>query len=38
MLGQLVGCVMPPPDAGGLLSESDRIALLAWLVCGAPNN
>jgi hypothetical protein len=38
MLGQLVGCTMPPPDAGSLLDDADRASLLAWLVCGAPNN
>jgi len=37
MLGQVHACRMPPPDAGQP-PEADRVALLGWLVCGAPNN
>jgi len=37
MLGQVHACRMPPPDAAQPL-EADRVALLGWLVCGAPNN
>jgi uncharacterized membrane protein len=37
MLDQVYQCQMPPPDAGQLSSD-ERAALLAWLVCGAPNN
>jgi hypothetical protein len=37
VLDQVYGCRMPP--AGGpALSAADRSALLAWLVCGAPDN
>jgi len=37
VLNNVYGCQMPPPDAGALTSEQ-RQALLAWLVCAAPNN
>ncbi len=37
MLDQLATCQMPP--AGGAeLTDAQRIALTAWLKCGAPNN
>src|SRR5260221_8507740 len=32
------GCPMAPADAGAGLSSMERIALLGWLACGAPNN
>jgi hypothetical protein len=31
-------CNMPPVDADPQLGEADRSTLLAWIVCGAPNN
>jgi hypothetical protein len=35
---QFVGnCCMPPLD-GAALTNQDRAALLAWLICGAPDN
>jgi hypothetical protein len=37
MYFQLHACKMPPPDAGQP-SEADREAILAWLLCQAPNN
>jgi uncharacterized membrane protein len=37
VLTQVYSCYMPPPD-GGALTASERAALLAWLVCGAPDN
>jgi hypothetical protein len=37
-LGQLYSCHMPPPDSGLSVSLNEREELLAWLVCGAPNN
>jgi uncharacterized membrane protein len=37
VLGQLVGCLMPP-KAATQLTPQERADLLAWLVCGAPNN
>jgi cbb3-type cytochrome c oxidase subunit III len=37
VLNNVYGCLMPPPDAGALTPE-ERQALLAWLVCSAPNN
>lgn len=37
ILNQVINCQMPPPDAPAL-QPSERDTLLAWLVCGAPNN
>ncbi len=37
VLNQVYACQMPPSDAGAL-SPAERAALLAWLVCKAPNN
>lgn len=37
MEDQLYSCYMPPPDAGQL-DESQRLQLLGWFVCGAPQN
>jgi hypothetical protein len=37
VIDQVYSCVMPPPDAGQL-DETQRQALLGWLVCGALNN
>jgi hypothetical protein len=31
-------CSQPPPDSGVYLTSSERRALEAWLVCGAPDN
>jgi hypothetical protein len=37
MLSQINNCCMPPLDAGAL-RDQDRETLLAWLVCGRPDN
>ncbi len=37
MLSTLAACLMPPPDAGQP-TLAEREALLAWLVCAAPDN
>jgi hypothetical protein len=37
MLVQLSGCHMPPEGAPAP-TANERAALLAWLVCDAPNN
>ena len=37
ILTQVYGCLMPLADASAL-SPDERAALLAWLVCGAPDN
>lgn len=37
MLLQLHACQMPPPYATQL-PEADRVTLLGWLVCHAPDN
>ncbi len=37
MLNQIFACAMPPSSAEALSSD-ERAALLAWFVCGAPNN
>jgi uncharacterized membrane protein len=37
VLDQVYSCLMP--NTGGVpLSSDERAALLAWLVCGSPNN
>ena len=36
ILDQIYACKMPPPVPG--LSSVERLELLEWLVCGAPNN
>ena len=36
-LGQVESCLMPPPGAP-MLTDAQRNAVLAWLVCGAPAN
>jgi hypothetical protein len=38
ILNQVSVCNMPPADADPALGEADRATLLAWIVCGAPNN
>ncbi len=40
VLDQVYSCAMPLVDSKGAqpLSESERTTLLAWLVCGAPQN
>lgn len=38
MLDQVYACNMPPPDGGVTISPNDRLTLLSWFVCGAPNN
>lgn len=37
VLNQVYGCRMPPADAAAPTAD-ERAALLAWLVCRAPNN
>jgi uncharacterized membrane protein len=37
MLNQVYACNMPPKGAAGL-GQAERQMLLAWLVCGAPND
>lgn len=37
VLTSVAGCHMPPCDSGAP-TLAEREALLAWLVCGAPNN
>lgn len=34
---EVASCMMPEADAGQL-TDSEREAILTWLVCGAPNN
>jgi hypothetical protein len=38
VLLNLGGCAMPPRDSDVVMSDADREALNAWLLCGAPNN
>ncbi len=38
ILRQIRSCSQPPPDSGVYLTVSERHALEAWLVCGAPDN
>jgi hypothetical protein len=37
VLDQVYACRMPP-DGGPMMSSQDRDDLLAWLVCGAPDD
>jgi hypothetical protein len=37
ILDQVYDCLMPPTN-GPQLSSAQRVALTAWLECGAPNN
>lgn len=37
ILNQVYACRMPPPDAAAPTAD-ERRSLLAWLVCGAPND
>jgi hypothetical protein len=37
VLNQVYDCAMPPPDERAM-TPVQRANLLAWLVCGAPNN
>lgn len=32
----LVGCSMPPPDAGTTMTRDERAVILNWLRCGVP--
>ena len=39
VLDQVYNCLMPNTGAGGVaLTADERAALLAWLVCGSPDN
>ena len=38
ILNAVYACKMPPADAASELSLEERQALLAWLVCGAPED
>jgi hypothetical protein len=33
--GELQSCSMPPADAGFTISDEERTAILAWILCGA---
>jgi len=37
MLDQIYACAMPPGDAA-TLTDAERVFLLDWFVCHAPNN
>jgi hypothetical protein len=32
----VIDCSMPPPDAGVPMTDEERIAILTWILCGAP--
>jgi hypothetical protein len=34
--GVMLGCAMPPPDAGIEMPDEERELILAWIRCGAP--
>jgi hypothetical protein len=38
IFSQVASCAMPPSDGGVMFPSDERAALLAWLVCNAPNN
>jgi hypothetical protein len=38
-LTEIEACLMPNLDAGAApIDEADRLTLMDWLICGAPNN
>jgi mono/diheme cytochrome c family protein len=37
ILDQVNGCEMPPVN-GPVMTSAQRVAMTAWLECGAPNN
>ena len=34
--GELLGCAMPPPDAGVPITKEERLAILTWIRCDTP--
>jgi hypothetical protein len=38
VLAQIEACLMPPPGGPDGFTVSERLQVLTWLVCGAPNN
>jgi uncharacterized membrane protein len=32
----VLGCAMPPPDAGVPITDEERLAILTWIRCGFP--
>lgn len=32
----VLDCSMPPPDAGTVISDEERLAILTWVRCGVP--
>jgi len=38
ILDQVYACNMPPGGAAAAPTTPERVTLLTWLVCGAPNN
>jgi hypothetical protein len=38
VLTEVYGCLMPPADAGTMLTPPERNELLTWLVCQSPEN
>jgi hypothetical protein len=38
VLSELARCTMPPSTSQIRVTEPERATLIAWLVCGAPNN
>ena len=37
VLSRIYGCAMPPPEVTQP-TEAERVTMLTWLVCGAPEN
>ncbi|WP_394831134.1 cytochrome c [Pendulispora rubella] len=34
--GEVLGCSMPPLDAGSGITKEERLAILQWIRCGTP--
>jgi hypothetical protein len=34
--GAMLACTMPPADAGNLMTNDERMAILVWIRCALP--
>jgi hypothetical protein len=38
IMNDLLRCTMPPADAGAPMPNAERAVLMAWIICGTPDN
>jgi len=38
IMNDLLRCTMPPADAGVPIPNDERAILMAWIICGTPDN